>query len=374
MSEPGLLDGLRTGDWLDRQTFPDLTWIVNGLIPEGFALLIGGPKIGKSWLSLDISLAVAAGGRAVGAVPVESRPVLLLALEDGDRRLQDRARKLLINGSIPGRLHYMTKVLPGQLVPTVEAWLDSLDHDGPPPLVFLDTLGKVMPPKMMGETDYMRDYRVAGRLKALADSWPGMGLVALHHDRKALSEDFVDAVSGTNGIAGAADTIIVINRRRTEEEGRFLVTGRDVNEREYAVSISGCRWSLDGGSLDAAADAAVERRTTNNLGDRSADIMRYAAAHPEGIRAKDVADHLDISQDIARIYLNRLADADRLSKPKRGVFVGAVTSVTSVTTDSNERNTHNEHNTTPRCCYVCGFPMTELGDGATAHPACQEQS
>lgn len=103
--------------------------------------------------------------------------------------------------------------------------------------------------------------------------------------------------------------------------------------------------------------------------------MRYAAAHPEGIRAKDVADHLDISQDIARIPAwNWLADADRLSKPKRGVFVGAVTSVTSVTTDSNERNTHNEHNTTPRCCYVCGFPMTELGDGATAHPACQEQS
>ena len=66
----------------------------------------------------------------------------------------------------------------------------------------------------------------AVRLKALADSWPGMGLVALHHDRKALSEDFVDAVSGTNGIAGAADTIIVINRRRTEEEGRLAHTLR----------------------------------------------------------------------------------------------------------------------------------------------------
>ena len=34
-----------------------------------------------------VALGVAAGGYALGAIPVEQRPVLVLALEDGHRRL-----------------------------------------------------------------------------------------------------------------------------------------------------------------------------------------------------------------------------------------------------------------------------------------------
>lgn len=111
--ETTLLTGLRTGDWLDAQDFPPLAWVVPDLLPEGFSLLVGGPKIGKSWLSLDVALAVATGGCALGNLPVASRPVLLLALEDGDRRLQDRARELLAGDPIPAALHYMTRIQPG---------------------------------------------------------------------------------------------------------------------------------------------------------------------------------------------------------------------------------------------------------------------
>jgi len=83
-----LLANLRTGDWLDAQDFPPLSWVVPDLIPEGMSMLVGGPKIGKSFLSLSIALAVASGGRALGSVDVgKPRPVLLLALEDGERRL-----------------------------------------------------------------------------------------------------------------------------------------------------------------------------------------------------------------------------------------------------------------------------------------------
>jgi hypothetical protein len=47
-----LLMAIRTGAWLDEQTFPPLRYAVPGLIPEGFTLLIGPPKAGKSWLVL----------------------------------------------------------------------------------------------------------------------------------------------------------------------------------------------------------------------------------------------------------------------------------------------------------------------------------
>ena len=254
-----LLAGLRSGDWLERQTFPPLRWAVPGLIPEGLSLLIGAPKVGKSWLSLDVALSAASGGRVLGALDVTARDVLLLALEDGDRRLRGRAHHLG-HQPIPGRFHYMTSALPGTIVGTIEAWLDGLPNVGTAPLVILDTLGKAMPPTLPGEGAYQRDYRVAGRLKRIADEWPGMSLVALHHDRKGGAEDFVESVSGTNGIAGAADTILVLNRDRNSDDGVLKVTGRDVVEAEYALSTSEGKWSLAGHSLEAAARQAAAFR------------------------------------------------------------------------------------------------------------------
>ena len=335
---PSLLGGLRTGEWLDAQDFPPLAWVVPDLLPEGFSLLVGGPKIGKSWLSLDIALAVAAGGCALGCLRVSSRPVLLLALEDGDRRLQDRARELLADDApIPAALHYMTRIQPGTVVATIEEWLATLPGDSPEPLVVLDTLGKVMPMAAPGESSYQRDYRVAGRLKQVCDSRPGMALVVLHHDRKAQADDFVDGVSGTNGIAGAADTILVISRPRNEDRGLFKITGRDVIEREYAVLVSGGRWGLAGPSLPEAAAAAQTVRATANLADRSAEIVRFAAYHPEGIRAKEVAAHLEMSVDDARRYMARLHDAGRLGKPERGLYT-PVLSVLSVLFPEDEQD------------------------------------
>ena len=71
-------------------------------------------------MSLSIALAVAAGGYVFGRIKVEQRPVLLLALEDSDRRLQDRIRKLLGPGeAIPPLLNYLTWIEPGTVGATI---------------------------------------------------------------------------------------------------------------------------------------------------------------------------------------------------------------------------------------------------------------
>jgi hypothetical protein len=89
----------RTGDWLGQQVIPPLQWVVPNIIPEGYSLLVGAPKIGKSWLSMSIALAVATGGFMFGKIYCgRPRPVLLLALEDSDRRLQSRIRALTPGG------------------------------------------------------------------------------------------------------------------------------------------------------------------------------------------------------------------------------------------------------------------------------------
>jgi hypothetical protein len=71
-------------------TFAPLVEHVPNLIIEEFGILAGPPKAGKSWLANGLALACAQGGTALGAIDVEHRRVLLLALEDGQRRLKER--------------------------------------------------------------------------------------------------------------------------------------------------------------------------------------------------------------------------------------------------------------------------------------------
>lgn len=363
MTEDHYLAGIRTGAWLDAQHFPPMAWAVPGLIPEGMGLLTGPPKAGKSWCALGIGLAVAAGGHALGKVPTgDPRPVLLLALEDGDRRLQGRCRTLLPGQPIPERLHYVTAATPAELLPLVGAWLDLHGHQHP--LVILDTLGKVMPPALPGEGAYQRDYRIGSRLKALADGHPGTCLLVVHHTRKASSEDWMDSTSGTNGLNGAADFTVNLSRNRNEDAGVLRVTGRDVPEGEYAITSASGSWTIDGEALADAARKAQQTRAVEGLGDRSADVVRLVDEHAEGIGPTKAGEALGMSASNATTYLSRLVDAGRIRKVGRGLYAPLeppVTSVTSVTLDGlTEPECHNVTHVTPPLgdeCETCGNPL-----------------
>lgn len=314
---------LRTGDWLDAQEFPPLSYAVPGIIPEGLGILAGPPKAGKSWLALGVLLDVAAGGLALGAVPVgDGRPVFYLALEDGDRRMQSRARVLLGEDiPIPARFSYITRVLPPEVPDLIREWLEF--HGTSRPLVVLDTLGKVLRSTRPGEGAYERDYAVVGALKAVADDFPGSTVLLVHHTRKAPSEDFMDSVSGTNGMNGAADFSLVLSRRRHDDSGTLQVSGRDVHESEFALSSEGNRWVLTGGSADAAARAAEAARVTAGVGDRMAQVVDFVTSRGGPVSVKEVEVGLEFPE--ARRYLARAVEAGRLDRAGRGLYVAVPT-------------------------------------------------
>src|SRR5262245_19281331 len=120
-----LLTDVITAAELHHEVFPELVQFVHGIITEGFGIVAGPPKLGKSWWTLNLALAVAAGGRAFGKIPVQQRPVLLLALEDSERRLQARIRAVYGTGIPPHKLHLLTQVPPGLLIPVITAWLQT---------------------------------------------------------------------------------------------------------------------------------------------------------------------------------------------------------------------------------------------------------
>ncbi|WP_051341957.1 AAA family ATPase [Pseudonocardia spinosispora] len=281
--------------------FPDPTWAVPGIVAEGVSLLVGPPKVGKSWLSLNLGVSIAAGTPALGSLPVQQGPVLYLALEDTPRRLQNRMRKVLAgtNASAELTLDTYCPPIPEGGDEYIAGWLD--ENIGAR-LVVIDVLTKVRGrPPVGASSAYEADYAAIGGIKRLADTY-AIPIVLVHHVRKASSEDFLATVSGTNGLAGAADAVLVLERSRAQADGVLHVTGRDVEETDYALSFDPAigAWSL--------MDGPVEEQL---LTDGRAMIARYIRDYP-GSKPADIAEALKISRDSARQTCKRMADDGQL--------------------------------------------------------------
>jgi hypothetical protein len=209
-------------------------------------------------------------------LPTFGGPVLYLALEDTPRRLQTRMGKLLGGQQAPAGLTLVTECppFPQGGAEAISQWLD---RNPDARMVVIDVFAKMRGQAPQGVSAYDADYHAVGFAKRIADHY-GIAVVLVHHVRKAGSEDFLTEVSGTNGIAGAADATLVLKRARGQADGILHVTGRDVNEAEYALQFqdaSGAWHLLDGPVSD------------HTVGDTRAAILKHVRAHP-GAKPKDI--------------------------------------------------------------------------------------
>jgi RecA-family ATPase len=92
-----------TADQLSARTYPPTDFLVDGLVPKGVTLLAGEPKVGKSWLALDIAASIARGVGCLGERRCSEGDVLYLALEDTEARLHGRLSRMLGNAGWPPR-------------------------------------------------------------------------------------------------------------------------------------------------------------------------------------------------------------------------------------------------------------------------------
>lgn len=91
---------------LSEMELPPIRHVVEGLLPMGMGVLVAKPKLGKSWMVLDLCLAVAQGEPFLG-FPTRQHGTLYLALEDGKSRMQTRLRRLLEGRPAPANMHVM---------------------------------------------------------------------------------------------------------------------------------------------------------------------------------------------------------------------------------------------------------------------------
>jgi RecA-family ATPase len=214
--------------------FGPIKWAIEGYVPEGFSVLAGRQKLGKTWLALDMSIAIATGGSALGKIPCEFGNVLYLDLENGHRRIKRRIEIIFQNEQSRPDLSHIEIVtesppLDKGMILELEDWRRSVTD---PRFVVIDVLQRVKPVGNKARNAYENDYAIYQELQSWATD-TGIAVLGLHHTRKGGAEDPLEALSGSNGLSACADTTLVLDR---DQNGMTLyVRGRDVEEKETAL-------------------------------------------------------------------------------------------------------------------------------------------
>jgi hypothetical protein len=205
--------------------------------------------------------------------------VLYCALEDNRRRLHSRITKLFGDQAWPPRLKFvfeMPRLAEGG-IDFVKNWIAGAKH---PRLVIIDTLAMVKTPKTKVQTQYEADYDSVMELRRLANQH-NVAIVIVHHLRKAEADDAFDTISGTLGLTGAPDTIMVIKRDTT---GATILhaKGRDLLEIEKAVQFNKdtCVWTVlgDAGDVHKSNERASIVEALTEAGDSPLGPNQIASA------------------------------------------------------------------------------------------------
>lgn len=301
-----------TAKELEKEEFPPLFEPIPGLLCEGVHILAGRPKSGKSWLILQMALAVAGGQTALERFEVP-KPigVVYMALEDGARRLQRRLGKLRVEGW-PEWLIFRTVDIPGTMaakIREVERLLDGFEADEPA-VLFVDTWGRFRPEKK-GKDAYQDDYKPMSDLAAIVQKRSQLTIVVVHHTKK-LGDDGRDlepleAVSGTYGLAGAADSIMVLNRKTGSRQGTLTMTGRDSDEKSFLLTRieDGDGWKCIG---EGAAHLKPEEMAI--IG---AIVDLGGVAGPSAVAAR-----LRVDVETVKKRMQRMANVEPASLERRG--------------------------------------------------------
>ncbi|WP_135507039.1 AAA family ATPase [Roseovarius aestuariivivens] len=289
---------------LQRKEFPPVSWIVRDMLPEGLTLLAGKPKMGKSWLALQLGHAVATGGEVLGRQAASGK-VLYAALEDNHRRIKARLSKSCsVAMDWPEDLVFAVEWprLDGGGLEAVEAWFG---RHPTARLVIIDTLATVRPVGNARDSQYTSDYQSLRGLHGLANAL-GIAIVVIHHVRKADADDPFDTVSGSTGLTGAADATLVLG---STTDGKVLYgRGRDLAEFESAVDFDPqtCQWSDLGRPCDVH-------------GSQTRKAIR-AALKVGRATPKDIAEHADLDYDLCAKTLQRMTVGGEVEKGGRGNY------------------------------------------------------
>ena len=237
----------KTSEEIMSTLYKPTVFAVEGLLAQGLFILAGSPKVGKSWLALELCLAVAKGDKLLDRKAMQGS-ALYFCLEDSYPRIQSRLYELTDEPS--DKLFFSLKA------DTIGCGLEEQiakfkSENDDLHLVVIDTLQMI---RNEVDSGYGSDYAELIPLKALAEKL-GITIVLIHHLRKAADNDPFNMISGSTGLNGCVDGLLVLLKdKRCGGQAVLHATGRDIEDQEIAIKKQGVLWVL----ADESEDKPIE--------------------------------------------------------------------------------------------------------------------
>lgn len=255
---------------------PDKAWLVRHLWSHGAVGLISGhPKIGKSFLGLDLAVSVASGTDCLGAFPVEAPgPVLAFLAEDPLPRVRERiaslcARRHLPLGRIP--LHVITAASLRLDDPGDRERLTATVTHLAPRLLLLDPLVRL---HAGDENDARYIAQLLGFLRTLSRQHE-LAIALVHHMSKKNRRHLGQSLRGSSDLWAWTDSAAYLTRARDQ----ILLTlehrsapAPDPIALILATDTGGANPHLRRASIDEAVTPS------DSLADRLLRLLRAATA------------------------------------------------------------------------------------------------
>jgi len=294
-----------SGATLYATDYPAPAFAVNNKLPTGLAMLAAKPKIGKTWMALQLATAIACGRELfLGGKVKTPGTALYCALEDGERRFSERLHMLAPDAEASNfeGLHILYSW------PGVEA-LGAAIRKHSYKLIVIDPYLAITTERKT--QDIVRaDYSELQPLRRLAEEFKTT-IVVVHHLRKA-SGEARDLIIGTTGLTAAVDTLWILeNTPDGDRTKRLTITGRDVRERKLNLELlftpKHHGWRLVAEGPAAEAGGPLQRRILELL----------AEAGPMTSRA--ITDAIQADPNSVMVTLSKMRAANRVEK-REGKF------------------------------------------------------